>query len=116
MLIGVGAGIGVALAQFPDWGSVGMVALVFMMGQLFEGYILTPRLVGGRIGLHPVWVIFALLAGGSMFGFLGILLALPTAAAIGVIVRFLITLYLNSFLYWGSAPPPPKKAPVPANP
>jgi predicted PurR-regulated permease PerM len=88
MLVGFVAGIGVALAQFDGWQPVAMVAAVFIVGQFVEGNFISPRLVGGRVGLHPVWMIFALMAGAALFGFLGILLAVPAAAVIGVVVRF----------------------------
>lgn len=101
MLIGVIAGLGVAFAQFDSWIHIGLVGLVFAAGNFFEGHVLAPNLVGGRIGLHPVWVIFALLAGGSLFGFIGMLLALPVAAALGVLVRFFASLYMESPLYQG---------------
>lgn len=65
--------------------------------------MLTPKLVGDRVGLHPVWIIFALMVGGTLFGFLGLLLAVPAAAAIGVLVRFAIERYLASPFYRGSA-------------
>jgi len=68
---------------------------------VMEGYVLIPRLLGDRIGLHPVWVMFALLAGGALFGFVGVLIALPAAAAIGVMVRFALAHYLDSRLYRG---------------
>ncbi len=103
MLIGVFAGIGVAFAQFESWIPISMVGVVFAVGNLIEGQLLAPNLVGGRIGLHPVWVIFALLAGGSLLGFIGMLLALPTAAIIGVLVRYAIARYLDSPLYLGDA-------------
>ncbi len=96
---GLLVGIGLALAQSQDWTLAGEVAAVFIVGHLIEGNILAPRLVGNKIGLHPVWVIFALLAGGALFGFLGILLALPVAAVIGVLIRFAIQQYLHSTLY-----------------
>ena len=64
-----------------------------MLYEVITGYFLTPRLVGERVGLHPVWVLFALLAGGSLFGFLGILVALPVAAVIGVLVRYALRRY-----------------------
>lgn len=96
---GLVVGIGLALAQSQDWTLAGEVAGVFIVGHLFEGNILAPRLVGDKIGLHPVWVIFALLAGGALFGFLGILLALPVAAVIGVLIRFGTQQYLHSTLY-----------------
>ena len=96
---GLVVGIGLALAQSQNWTLSGEVAGVFIVGHLIEGNILAPRLVGNKIGLHPVWVIFALLAGGALFGFLGILLALPVAAVIGVLVKFATQQYLHSTLY-----------------
>lgn len=92
-------GIGLAVAQSSDWSLPAMIAAIFALGQIIEGYILTPRLVGNRVGLHPVWIIFALLAGGALFGFLGLLLAVPTAAVIGVLSRFALQNYMNSALY-----------------
>ena len=80
---------------------ISLLAGVFIIGQTTESYVLTPRLVGGRIGLHPVWIIFALLAGGALFGFTGVLLAIPTAAFIGVLIRFGLSRYLESSLYHG---------------
>jgi predicted PurR-regulated permease PerM len=97
-------GVGLALAQTQDWVLPLMVAGVFVIGNLLEGNVLAPKLVGEKIGLHPVWVIFALLAGGSLFGFLGILLALPVAAVIGVLARFALTRYMGSSLYSGDTP------------
>jgi predicted PurR-regulated permease PerM len=76
-----------------------MVFLVFGAGQMLEGMVLTPKLVGDRIGIHPVAVIFAVLAGGQLFGFLGILIALPVAAALNVLVRHLRDEYTKSTLY-----------------
>jgi predicted PurR-regulated permease PerM len=96
---GLVVGLGLALAQSQDLTLTGEVAAVFIGGHLIEGNVLAPRLVGDKIGLHPVWVIFALLAGGALFGFLGILLALPAAAVIGVLIRFGIQQYLHSTLY-----------------
>ncbi len=101
MMVGLAVGIGVALAQFSGLGSVALVAAVFAVGQAAEGNFLTPKLVGDRVGLHPVWVIFALLAGGTLFGFTGILLAVPAAAVIGVLVRFTLESYRDSRLYEG---------------
>jgi predicted PurR-regulated permease PerM len=92
--------IGVAVSQF--WGEpwlIAAVAAVFVTGQVVEGNVLTPRLVGGKVGLHPVWLIFALSAFGSMFGFAGLLVAVPASAAIGVFGRFLIGRYKESRLY-----------------
>jgi predicted PurR-regulated permease PerM len=91
--------IGLALAQFPTWSGVLMVAGVFVMGQILEGYIIYPRFLGDRVELHAVWVIFALFAGGAAFGFVGVLLAVPVAAAIGVLCRFWLRRYLASPLY-----------------
>jgi len=99
MGLGLVVGLGIALAQFATWGPIALVAAVFAAGQVIEGNFLTPRLVGGRVGLHPVWVIFAVLAGGSLFGFTGVIIAIPTAAAAGVLVRFAIARYRRSLLY-----------------
>ncbi|MDD9329127.1 MAG: AI-2E family transporter, partial [Bartonella sp.] len=93
--------IGVAWVQFyPDnWGWVIIVMIVFFIGQFIEGYILQPKLVGSSVGLHPVWLMFALFAFGSLFGFTGMLVAVPAAAIIGVLVRFVLHIYLNSQMY-----------------
>jgi predicted PurR-regulated permease PerM len=107
----LGAGLGgilavvLAMVQFPDWLHVGIVAGIFLVGQTIEGNILTPRLVGGRVNLHPVWVIFALLAFGSLFGLLGLMIAVPVAAVIGVLVRFALHRYLASPFYNPAASP-----------
>jgi predicted PurR-regulated permease PerM len=93
--------IAIALVNFDTWSGVIAVAAVFGIGQVAEGNVLTPKLVGDRVGLHPVWVIFALLAGGTLFGFLGLLLAVPVAAGIGVLVRFALSRYLASPVYLG---------------
>ena len=98
------ASIGLALAQF-HWQGVTVVAGVFVLGQLLEGYVIYPRFLGDRVELHAVWVIFALFAGGAAFGFLGVLLAVPVAAAIGVLARFWLRRYLASPLYLD---PPPR--------
>src|SRR3546814_232957 len=86
-LFGFVTSVGLALVQFDAWLSVVIVAAIFVIGQAVEGNILTPTLVGDRVGLHPVWVIFALFAGGAVLGFPGMLLALPLAAVIGVLVQ-----------------------------
>jgi len=99
MLFGFAAGIGIAIAQFGEIAPVLLVAAVFGAGQIIEGNFLTPKLVGERVGLHAVWIIFALLAGGSLFGFLGVLLAVPIMAVIGVLARFLLAQYLDSPMY-----------------
>ena len=98
------ASIGLAFAQFPDWTGVARVAGVFVLGQVLEGYVIYPRFLGDRVELHAVWVIFALFAGGAAFGFLGVLMAVPVAAAIGVIARFWLRRYMASSVYLD--PPP----------
>jgi predicted PurR-regulated permease PerM len=98
-IIGFVAAIIAALVQFGDWTHVLLVCAVFAVGQLLEGYVLVPKLVGDKIGLHPVAVIFAVLAGGYLFGFLGVLLALPAASVILVLLRYLIERYRMSELY-----------------
>ncbi|CAN1566268.1 yhhT Predicted permease, member of the PurR regulon [Rhabdaerophilaceae bacterium] len=95
---------GVAIAQFwPDQVWIFVVFGIFAIGQFVEGNILQPKLLGSAVGLHPVWLMFALLAFGSLFGFVGVLLAVPVAAAIGVLVRFALQQYLGSPLYTGKA-------------
>jgi predicted PurR-regulated permease PerM len=104
-LVGATLSIGMALAQFPpDWISVIKVAAVFLVGHLLEGNFLSPKLVGDRVGLHPVWIMFALLAGGSLFGFTGVLIAVPVAAVLGVVVRHLMGRYHASTFYRGAPP------------
>lgn len=103
-LMGGVLAIGLALYQFwGDWLQIGLVAGIFALGQFLEGNIVTPKLVGKSVGLHPLWLIFALSAFGSLFGFTGMLVAVPVAAAIGVLVRFAIGQYLDSKLYSGHA-------------
>jgi predicted PurR-regulated permease PerM len=105
-LIGGALALGLALFQFwGDWVSIGIVAAIFAAGQFIEGNILTPKLVGKSVGLHPVWLLFALSAFGSIFGFVGMLVAVPVAAAIGVLMRFGIGHYQTSALYRGDAGP-----------
>ncbi|MCS6920893.1 MAG: AI-2E family transporter [Elioraea sp.] len=98
-LTGFVVGVGMAAAQFGTWSGVLTIAGIFVFGNVVEGYVLYPRLLGERVELHAVWVIFALFAGGAVFGFLGVLLAVPIAAAIGVIVRHWLRRYLASELY-----------------
>ena len=101
-LVGLVLSIGVAVVQFwPDYWMIGAVAVVFFIGQFLEGNILQPRLVGKSVGLHPVWLMFALFAFGALFGFVGLLIAVPAAAAVAVLVRFAIDRYLESPLYTG---------------
>jgi predicted PurR-regulated permease PerM len=96
---------GVAIAQFwPAWLSILAVVGVFVIGQALEGYVLSPKLVGARVGLHPVWLMFSLLAFGYLFGFVGFLVAVPLAAAIGVLVRFAVRQYQASPFYTGGPP------------
>lgn len=132
LLIGLGAGllsfipyvgsiiggvlaIGMALIQFwPNWFSIFIIIAIFAGGQFIEGNFLSPNLVGNRIGLHPVWLMFALFAFGYLFGFVGLLLAVPLAAAVGVLVRFALQQYLRSPLYLGV--PTQEKLPEPARP
>jgi predicted PurR-regulated permease PerM len=99
-IIGIGAALVAGLFQFGGdlYPMLGIVA-VFMVGQVLEGTVLTPLLVGDRIGLHPVAVIFAILAGGELFGFTGVLLALPVAAVIMVLLRHVHDLYKESDMY-----------------
>lgn len=119
LLIGIGAGLvsfipyvgatlglvvslGVALVQFwPDWPMVAVVLAIFVVGQFLEGNILQPKLVGNNVGLHPVWLMFALFAFGYLFGFVGMLIAVPAAAMIGVLTRFALSQYMASTLYTG---------------
>ena len=101
---GLIVGLAIAYTHFDQWAPIIGVAAVFLAGQTVESYVLTPRLVGDRVGLHPVWIMFALLAGGALFGFTGVLLAVPAAAVIGVLVRFAIARYRDSDLYQGGGP------------
>ena len=94
-----------ALIQFwPNWVSIIVVFAIFAAGQFIEGNFLSPKLVGGRVGLHPVWLMFALFAFGYLFGFVGLLLAVPLAAAAGVLIRFALRQYLKSPFYLGAPP------------
>ncbi len=124
LLVGVGAGflsfipyvgsitgfivsIALAAGQAHGWVLPAEVAAVYVVGNQIEANFLAPRLVGSKIGLHPVWVIFALLAGGALFGFVGLMLALPVAAVVGVLARFALARYLESPLYSGDFPADP---------
>ena len=101
-IVGFGLSMGVALVQFwPQWPWILVVAGIFFAGQMIEGYILQPRLIGRSVGLHPVWLMFALFAFGYLFGFVGLLIAVPAAAAIAVLIRFALDRYLASPLYHG---------------
>jgi len=106
-LVGGVLAIGLALFQFwGDWIWIAAVAAVFFSGQFLEGNIITPNLVGNSVGLHPVWLIFALSAFGTLFGFVGMLVAVPVAAAIGVLVRFGVSEYQKGRLFQGLGGPP----------
>jgi predicted PurR-regulated permease PerM len=106
-LVGGMLAIGLALFQFwGDWLSIGIVAAIFGLGQFLEGNVLTPRLVGKSVGLHPVWLMLALTVFGSLFGFVGMLVAVPVSAALGVLIRFAISRYQASLLYIGHAGQP----------
>jgi len=101
-LVGGTLAIGLALFQFwGDWAMIGLIAGIFAAGQFVEGNFLTPKLVGGSVGLHPVWLLFALSAFGALFGFVGMLVAVPVAAALGVLARFGVDQYLGSRLFRG---------------
>jgi predicted PurR-regulated permease PerM len=92
----------VALSQFwPDYTRIALVCGIFVLGQIIEGNVLTPKIVGDKVGLHPVWLLFALIASGYLFGFTGLLISVPMAAAIGVLVRFAVRKYYGSPLYEG---------------
>lgn len=113
-IVGGSLSILLAVAQFwPDYMHIGLVAGIFVLGQVIEGNVLQPKLLGDSVGLHPVWVMFALLAGGVLFGFVGILLAVPVAAAAGVLVRHLHDRYLMSHLYRDAEPAPGGDGAVP---
>jgi predicted PurR-regulated permease PerM len=114
-IIGGVLAIGVGLVQFwPDYTSVLIIIGIFVAGQFIEGNFLSPKLVGGSIGLHPVWLMFALFAFGYVFGFVGLLLAVPMAAALGVLVRYALGQYLRSRLYRGIPRPMPDPVPLPS--
>ncbi|MCM5558768.1 AI-2E family transporter [Pleomorphomonas sp. JP5] len=99
-IVGGGLAIGVALYQFwPDWTWIAVIAGIFGIGQFIEGNILQPKLIGSSVGLHPVWLMFALFAFGTLFGFVGLLIAVPAAASVAVLVRFAFSKYRESSFY-----------------
>jgi predicted PurR-regulated permease PerM len=106
-ITGLVASVTVGFIQFDNYTRVAIVAGVYILGHLVEANFVTPTLVGGRVKLHPVWIIFALAAGGALFGFTGVLLAVPAAAVIGVVLRFLIKQYLDSGFYDSRVAPLP---------
>ena len=103
-ILGLFTSVGIAIVQFEGWTMTGVVAAIFLFGQVVEGNFLTPKMVGDSVELNPVWIMFALLAGGAFLGFAGLLLAVPLAAAIGVIVRFSVERYRDSSYYTGVVP------------
>lgn len=112
-IVGLAIGGAVAVVQFwPEWHLVVAVLSVFFIGQAIEGNVLSPMIVGDRVRLHPVWLMFALFVFGYLFGFVGMLLAVPAAAAIGVLVRFGLQVYLKSSLYKGASSKPRTKTRV----
>ncbi len=101
-LMGGALAIGLALFQFwGEWYNIAIVAGIFVLGQVVEGNVLTPKLVGDSVGLHPVWLLLALSVFGALFGFIGLLVAVPLAAVLGVLARFLLSHYQSSRLYRG---------------
>ena len=105
----VGGGLAIGLAVFQFWGEplmIGLIAGIFFLGQIVEGNILTPKLVGDSVGLHPVWLLLALSIFGSLFGFVGMLVAVPVSAMLGVLVRFLVGEYRSGRLYLGTTVAP----------
>jgi len=105
-IVGVMMGVVAALVQYQDWYHVMLVLVVFAVGQTLEGYVLVPKLVGDKIGLHPVAVMFAILAGGELFGFIGVLAALPVAAVVMVLLRYAYERYTQSEMYQDPADGP----------
>jgi predicted PurR-regulated permease PerM len=102
-LTGFVISVGMAMAQFTDWRDVLLIAGIFVFGNIIEGYVIYPRLLGERVELHAVWILFALFAGGAVLGFIGVLLAVPIAAAIGVVARYWLKRYRASPLYLDEA-------------
>ena len=104
-MTGLMIAVSVAIAQFwPDWKRITLVVAIFLVGQFIEGNIVSPKFVGERVGLHPVWLIFAMFAFGYLFGFVGLLIAVPLGAAIAVLLRFGLRQYFASPLYAGDKP------------
>ena len=108
LIVGMALAGGMALLQFQDVSHLVGVVAVFCIAQAIEGMVLTPKFVGDRIGLHPVAVLFAVLAGGQLFGFMGVLLALPAAAVINVFLGYCKQHYLQSDVYADDDPAPPE--------
>lgn len=104
-LFGMCIGLTVAIFQFGTWNGVLPVLIVFITGAILEGNFITPKLVGEKVGLHPTWIIFGLLAGAALFGFVGVLIAVPVTAVVGVLIRFSLARYLRSSYYHGDVLP-----------
>jgi predicted PurR-regulated permease PerM len=104
-VVGMVAAILLSLSQSPGWHEIILVLVVFGFGQGLNDYIIAPRFLGDRVGLPAVWIIFSLFAGGAAFGFLGIMLAVPVTATLGVLARFWLRRYLHSPLYLDAPPP-----------
>lgn len=103
-MTGLVLALGVAIAQFwPEYTPIIVVLVIFFVGQFLEGYVLAPKLVGESVGLHPVWLMFALFAFGYLLGFVGLLVAVPLAAVVGVLARFALRRYLESSFYTGES-------------
>lgn len=103
-IVGGGLAIGLALFQFwGDWVMIAVIGAIFVSGQMLEGNVLTPNLVGRSVGLHPVWLLLALSVFGSLFGFVGMLVAVPVSAALGVLARFVVEQYKSGLLYQGAS-------------
>ena len=102
LLIGLAVATAVAILQFwPEWTPILVVLGIGVVGQVLESYVLSPYLVGSTVGLHPVWLMFALLAFGYLFGFVGLIVAIPLSAAVAVLVRFALRQYRESRMYLG---------------
>lgn len=113
VFVGGVTAISVALVHFwgePFW--IGAVALIFVIGQIAEGNYLQPKIIGGHVGLHPVWLMIALAVFGTLFGFVGLIVAVPLAAMVGVLARFVAGRYKESALYTGREVPPPPPQPM----
>lgn len=107
VVVSVGLGLLVGLGQWgPDVLHLGLIVGIFFVGQILESMVLTPNLIGNRIGLHPLWVLFAVFAGGELLGILGVFLAVPVAAVLGVVMRWLLGEYLKSPLFLDDELPP----------
>ena len=99
VFIGMATGVTIAMFQFETYPPVILISSIFLIGQFIEGNFITPKLVGNKIGIHPVLIIFSLLTGGTLFGFIGILFAIPAIAILGVLTRFFIKKYKRSNLF-----------------